>query len=121
VRKLRAERGWTVEQLGEVSGISPALLSAIERGDRPNPTLETLRALADTFGVLIDDIAQTTPIPLPQELEALVGSPVVSPPLTAEEAQRIIRATQIIGGKAEVDDYLRLLRILRANPRLPPV
>lgn len=49
VRKLRLQRGWTQEQLAELSGLGVRSIQRIERG-RPG-SLETLRSLAAVFEV----------------------------------------------------------------------
>lgn len=49
VRKLRLERGWTIEELGERAGVNKATVSAIERGES-NAREETLAKLAASLG-----------------------------------------------------------------------
>ncbi len=49
VRKLRLQRGWSQEQLAEVSGLSIRTIQRIERGNKPG--LETLKSLAAIFEV----------------------------------------------------------------------
>jgi transcriptional regulator with XRE-family HTH domain len=48
--RLRREKGLTQEQVEERSGFSQQYLSGLERGHR-NPTVVTLRELADALGV----------------------------------------------------------------------
>ena len=52
IRTLREERGWTLKQLGELTGYSYQYLSDIER-DRQQPSGKFLMALADRFGVQV--------------------------------------------------------------------
>lgn len=49
VRKLRLQRGWSQEQLAELTGLSTRTIQRIERGQPC--TLETLKALAAVFEV----------------------------------------------------------------------
>jgi transcriptional regulator with XRE-family HTH domain len=49
VRKLRLQRGWTQEQLAQVSGLSVRSVQRIERGSALS--LETVNALASVFEV----------------------------------------------------------------------
>lgn len=44
VRKLRLQRGWSQEQLAQLTGLSTRTIQRIERGQRPG--LESLRSLA---------------------------------------------------------------------------
>ena len=48
--RLRAERGWTQEELAERSGLSQQYLSDLERGKR-NPTIVPIYEIAVAFEV----------------------------------------------------------------------
>ena len=50
VKLLRAERGWTLEQLATESGVSRAMLSQIERG-QANPTFAVAYRIAGSLGL----------------------------------------------------------------------
>jgi transcriptional regulator with XRE-family HTH domain len=50
VRELRRERGWTLEHLAERSGVSRAMISKLERGEK-NPTLVVAAKVAEGLGV----------------------------------------------------------------------
>ena len=58
IRKLRLNRGWSQDQLAQLSGLSIRTIQRIERGQ--NPGLETLKSLAAVFEVQIDDLKQET-------------------------------------------------------------
>ncbi|MBV7298216.1 2TM domain-containing protein [Enterovibrio paralichthyis] len=60
VRKLRLQRGWSQEQLSEMSGLSVRTIQRIERGD--NAGLESLKALASVFEIQVSDL-QKSPEP----------------------------------------------------------
>ncbi|MCB2182157.1 MAG: 2TM domain-containing protein [Desulfobulbaceae bacterium] len=47
VRKLRLERGWSQEQLAEISGLSTRTIQRVERGQKAS--LESQKALAAAF------------------------------------------------------------------------
>ncbi|MER2206746.1 MAG: helix-turn-helix transcriptional regulator, partial [Rhodococcus sp. (in: high G+C Gram-positive bacteria)] len=49
LRELRTEHGMTLRGLAAETGLSPTLLSQVERGVT-EPSLKTLRALAPVFG-----------------------------------------------------------------------
>ncbi len=49
IRKLRLQRGWTQDQLSEISGLSIRTIQRLERG--APPSLETAKSLAATFDV----------------------------------------------------------------------
>ena len=50
MRRLRAARGWSQEELGERSGIHRTHIGALERVEKQS-TLRNLLKLADAFGV----------------------------------------------------------------------
>jgi transcriptional regulator with XRE-family HTH domain len=52
---LRAERGFTQEQLAERAGISVDFLSLIERG-KNSPSFENLEDLADSLDVTVAEL-----------------------------------------------------------------
>src|SRR5258707_14392994 len=50
LQALRADRGWSLDQLAGRSGVSKGVLVALEQG-RSNPNLATLVRISDAFGV----------------------------------------------------------------------
>jgi transcriptional regulator with XRE-family HTH domain len=50
LQSLRAERGWSLDQLAARSGVSKGVLVALEQA-RSNPNLATLARISDAFGV----------------------------------------------------------------------
>jgi transcriptional regulator with XRE-family HTH domain len=55
LRRVRTERGVTLTDLAERTGISKSTLSRLENGQR-RPSLELLLPLARTYGVPLDDL-----------------------------------------------------------------
>ncbi|MDE0096031.1 MAG: 2TM domain-containing protein [Gammaproteobacteria bacterium] len=56
VRKLRLKRGWSQEQLAEMSGLSVRTIQRIERGQGPG--LESSKSLAAVFEVPVTALRQ---------------------------------------------------------------
>lgn len=56
LRRIRLKKGLTLAQTTELTGISTAYLSDMERGKRGSPTAQTLTKLADAFDVSVDEI-----------------------------------------------------------------
>ena len=50
VRRLRADRDYTLQALADESGVSKSYLGDIEKG-RKNPTTDVIEAIADALGV----------------------------------------------------------------------
>lgn len=55
ISDIMEERGWSLSDLAEESGIHPRTLYYLIRGQR-TPNLTTVCILADTLGVVLDDI-----------------------------------------------------------------
>jgi transcriptional regulator with XRE-family HTH domain len=76
IQKLRLQRGWSQEQLADVSGVSVRTIQRIERG-QPG-SLETLKALAAVFDVDFDQLQgpamTTTDTPHPRHTEPGIDS-----------------------------------------------
>jgi DNA-binding XRE family transcriptional regulator len=58
LRKYREDKNMTQEQLEELSGISQSMISALETGRIPNPTLATLKALAEQLDITLDELTR---------------------------------------------------------------
>ena len=54
IKMLRTERGWSQEQLAEISGVSTRTIQRIERGGKAS--LESLKCLAAVFETPIPDL-----------------------------------------------------------------
>lgn len=62
LQQLRAERGWSLDQLAARSGVSKGVLVALEQG-RSNPNLATLARIGDAFGVPVTRLLDTSDEP----------------------------------------------------------
>src|SRR5215203_5323934 len=62
LRVLRAERGLTVRQVAELSGVAKETISQVERGER-HPYDRTLAKLAKVYEVPVEDLLEE-PVPL---------------------------------------------------------
>ena len=58
VKKLRSDRGWSLEELASASGVSRSMLSEIER-ERANPTLSVTYRIARAFGLALQDLIES--------------------------------------------------------------
>ncbi|CAN5635358.1 2TM domain-containing protein [soil metagenome] len=57
VQKMRLQRGWSQQQLAELSGLSTRTIQRIERGEPPS--VESLKALASVFEVDFSELRET--------------------------------------------------------------
>ena len=58
VKKLRADRGWSLEELATASGVSRSMLSEIER-EKANPTLTVTFRIARAFGMSLQELIES--------------------------------------------------------------
>jgi transcriptional regulator with XRE-family HTH domain len=58
VKRLRSERGWSLEALATVSGVSRSMLSQIER-EQANPTLTVTLRIARAFALTLGELIET--------------------------------------------------------------
>ena len=54
LRSVRAERGWSQEELAFQCGLHRTYIGAVERGEY-NVTMLTLRTITDTLGITLAD------------------------------------------------------------------
>lgn len=62
IRKLRAERGWALDRLAAISGVSRSMLSQIER-EKANPTLAVTLRIAHAFEMSLSELVEETDTP----------------------------------------------------------
>jgi transcriptional regulator with XRE-family HTH domain len=78
VRALRRERGWTLELLAERSGVSRAMISKLERGEK-NPTLVVAARVAEGLGVSLSQLvgieARREIVVVPKERRMVMRDP----------------------------------------------
>ncbi|GAA1914052.1 XRE family transcriptional regulator [Streptantibioticus ferralitis] len=87
LRALRRERGATLAQLSQATGISLSTLSRLESGQR-KPTLELLLPLAKAHGVQLDELVGAPP----------TGDPRIHPRPYTRHGQTFIPLTRHLGG-----------------------
>lgn len=98
IQKLRLQRGWSQEQLGELSGLSTRTIQRIERGQ--NPSAESLKAIASVlevdFGALREVHMATT----------------ADRNVSADEALALARVRRIKGFYIHVTEYVLIIGFL---------
>lgn len=56
LRGKRKEKGYSMQRLSQLSGISTSEISRIETGVRPTSTIQTLEKLTTALGVTLDEL-----------------------------------------------------------------
>lgn len=58
LRKAREDNNMTQEELEELSGISQSMISALETGKIPNPTVATIKALSQALQIDFNELVK---------------------------------------------------------------
>jgi len=56
IKKIRAEKGYSLEKIARLADLSLNTIVKIENGVNQNPTFETLQKIAKALGVSIEDL-----------------------------------------------------------------
>jgi transcriptional regulator with XRE-family HTH domain len=106
IQKLRLQRGWSQEQLAEITGLSVRTIQRIERGQ--TPSTESLKALAAVlevnFGALRE--AHMTPPMTP------AANPINDQDVSTEEALALAKVRKIKGFYMHVAEFVLIIAFL---------
>lgn len=128
LQALRAERGWSLDQLSARSGVSKGVLVAIEQG-RSNPNLATLARLGDAFGVPVTRLVEvddepTVRVAEPDERRVLWRGPsggtgtilgATEPPWATELWRWELKPGEVFGGDAHVPGLREMVWVERGE------
>ncbi|WP_339759470.1 helix-turn-helix transcriptional regulator [uncultured Hoeflea sp.] len=84
LRRLRSERGVTQRQMAKAIGVSPAYLSALEHGNRSEPSWEFIQRVIGYFNIIWDEA---------EELQMLAG--LSRPKVTINTSGLTPKATEV--------------------------
>jgi len=91
IQKLRLQRGWSQEQLAELSGLSVRTVQRLERGQ--TASAESLKALASVFEVDFSTLKEPEMSP-PSDLNPS-SPPMAAPNMPADEALALAHVRKI--------------------------
>ena len=91
---IRHQRGFMLREVAEKTGVSIAMLSMIERG-RSNPSIGTLHALANAFGVRMSELLHAVEPPDQHSI------------IRRAENQEVIRGAAGVERRIMIDDPTR--------------
>ena len=96
LRKLRMDKGISVEEVGRLLNIGFSSIAKYER-DEQLPPADKLKMLGDFYGVSVDYILGHEPWPAPQDLSAEVRTILrYAEQLTPEQAARVRQMMEIL-------------------------
>jgi transcriptional regulator with XRE-family HTH domain len=72
IKHLRRQKGWTQTVLSEAAGLPQATISRIEAGKVKQPSIRTLRRIADTLGVKLESIIESRQLSLDERLNSML-------------------------------------------------
>ena len=114
-RKLRAERGITLKDMADGSGVSSAYLSALEHGKRGRPGWHLIQRILAFFNIIWDDAEDVVRLARISHPRIAIDTSGLSPKATelanrlADEIGRLDPST--------LEDILNVLERKRQKPR----
>ena len=96
IRQFRTQKGLTLQALGRVTGLSPSMLSLVERG-KTSPSIGTLIAICSALEVHMSDL--------------LAPHPVKVDPVSRVAEQAVFRTTEGVQRRILRDDRLNGVEI----------
>ena len=56
IKKIRSEKGWTIQKLAEISNVSAGYICHLENGTRTHPSIEVMERIARALNRTIFEI-----------------------------------------------------------------
>ena len=102
IKEIRLARGMTLQTLSEASGLSPSMISLVERG-RASPSIGSLVVIASSLGVMMSELVRAEPTP---EEKLVVRASETRPIETAQHViRRVLREDRSRGLSVAVNEY----------------
>jgi transcriptional regulator with XRE-family HTH domain len=58
IRRYRLQKGLSMDRLSKLANVAFHTITKIESGNTPNPTISTIKKIADALGVKIDNLVR---------------------------------------------------------------
>jgi transcriptional regulator with XRE-family HTH domain len=108
IQKLRLQRGWSQEQLAEVSGLSVRTIQRLERGQ--TASLESLKALGAAFEIDFSELREPEMNPAVGQIPSNQG--VADQSVSAEEALALAHVRKLKGFYFHLVTYVLVVGFL---------
>lgn len=102
IRSLRSEKQLTLKDLGERTGVSPSMLSLVERG-KTSPSIGTLVAISAALGVHMSDLIVDDDKSSRELVSRQKDQDSFTTPLGVE--RRILRVDRLRGLEIAINEY----------------
>lgn len=106
IQKLRLQRGWSQQQLADLSGLSARTIQRLERGQPPS--VESLKALASVFEIDFSTLKEPS-----VQISPSTPNPAL-PSLPADELLALQQVRRIKGFYVHLTQYLVIVLVLAA-------
>ncbi|AOZ50464.1 MULTISPECIES: 2TM domain-containing protein [Chromobacterium] len=119
IQKLRLQRGWSQQQLADLSGLSVRTVQRIERGQ--GASVESLKSLASVFEIDFSELNQEpamTDLTAPDTASAPVASRELEEMLALQHVNRLKRFYRHLAQYALVMALLAAVNLLTSPHRL---
>ncbi|TMW70148.1 helix-turn-helix domain-containing protein [Alteribacter natronophilus] len=106
IKKYRLRKGYSISRLADESGIAKSYISFLERDQRKNPSVETLRKLAGVLNIPLELLM------VDEERESVLE-------VLDDDWLRLIKEAKESGvSKEEVQNYIRFIQYSNWNDQL---
>ncbi len=112
IQKLRLQRGWSQEQLAELSGLSTRTIQRIERGQ--GASVDSLKALGAAFGVDFSELKESAMTATADANANADDVPNQAAFARAEEALAFAHIRRVKGFYIHLAQYVAVLCVLAA-------
>jgi transcriptional regulator with XRE-family HTH domain len=101
IKEIRVRRGMTLQILSDACGLSPSMLSLVERG-RASPSIGSLVVIASSLGVTMSDLVGD---PLPEEKLVVRSSELHAIETARHVIRRVLREDKARGVSIAINQY----------------
>lgn len=109
VQKLRLQRGWSQQQLAELSGLSVRTIQRIENGSAAST--ESLKSLASVFEI---DFSTLSSEPAMPDTPTPTSSPIHTPSASQQEQLALLEVRKLKGFYLHLAQYVVVTAVLCA-------
>lgn len=103
IQKYRLQRGWSQEQLAELSGLSARTIQRLERGQ--TPSLDSLNALAAVFDVDLSRLQEP-------EMDTAMNTTAINTDFRADEALALAHVRKVKSFYMHLGQYVVVIAAL---------
>ncbi|RVT92311.1 cupin domain-containing protein [Rhodovarius crocodyli] len=102
IRALRTEKGLTLQSLAERTGLSPSMLSLLERG-KTGPSIGTLVVIASALGAQMSELLDRSSLPEEDIVSRADGQQVIE--TEPGVRRRILKQDRLRGVEVALNEY----------------